>query len=155
DGAAGERHDQVGGGGRHPHVHAVVVAELRQCHRGGGEVGVHQEIGPPGHPDGPAAQDGSAVEPRQERGQEPRRQRRHRRRCRRGYFSSMVTDSMVTFSVGLPERVPTASMAATTSPPDTTEPNSEYCGGRAAPSGPLMMKNWLPLVFGRALAMAS
>ena len=37
----------------------------------------------------------------------------------------MVTDSMVTLSVGLPERVPTASMAATTSSPETTLPNSE------------------------------
>ena len=44
-------------------------------------------------------------------------------------ISSMVTDSMVTLSVGLPEAVPTASIAATTSSPATTLPNREYCGG--------------------------
>ena len=42
-----------------------------------------------------------------------------------------------------------------TSRPFTTLPNSEYCGGRRTPSWPLMMKNWLPLVLGPALAMAS
>jgi hypothetical protein len=39
--------------------------------------------------------------------------------------------------------------------PFTTLPNSEYCGGRRTPSGPLMMKNWLPLVLGPAFAMAT
>ena len=46
-------------------------------------------------------------------------------------------------------------IASTTSMPFTTLPNSEYCGGRRTPSLPLMMKNWLPLVFGPALAMAT
>src|SRR5579862_8185748 len=50
--------------------------------------------------------------------------------------SSTVTDSMTTRSFGDPERVPTASMAATTSSPFTTAPKSEYCGGNRAPSGP-------------------
>ena len=58
-------------------------------------------------------------------------------------------------SLGLPEGVPRPSRAATTSRPLTTLPNSAYCGGRPMPLGPLMMKNWLPLVFGPALAMAS
>ena len=73
-----------------------------------------------------------------------------RPRCRIGCLvrSVIVTDSMVTFSFGSPERVPMASMVATTSRPFTTLPNSEYCGGRRTPSGPLMTKNWLPLVFG-------
>ena len=71
------------------------------------------------------------------------------------YTSSMVTDSMTTFSFGVPDRVPMASMDWTTSPPETTAPNSEYWGGNEAPSAPLMMKNWLPLVFGPALAIAS
>ena len=39
--------------------------------------------------------------------------------------------------------------------PFTTLPNSEYCGGSCTPLGPLMMKNWLPLVLGPALAMAT
>ena len=30
-----------------------------------------------------------------------------------------------------------------------------YCGGRLTPLGPLIKKNWLPLVLGPALAMAS
>ena len=62
--------------------------------------------------------------------------------------SVMVTDSMVTVSLGVPDEVPMASMAATTSRPATTLPNSEYCGGRRIPCGPLITKNWLPLVFG-------
>ena len=39
--------------------------------------------------------------------------------------------------------------------PFTTLPNSEYCGGSCTPLWPLMMKNWLPLVCGPALAMAT
>jgi hypothetical protein len=66
----------------------------------------------------------------------------------------MVTDSITTRSFGLPEGVPTALMVVTTSPPLTTAPKREYSGGRPAPSGPLMTKNWLPLVLGPALAMA-
>ena len=66
-----------------------------------------------------------------------------------------VTDSMITFSFGVPEREPSASTLATTSRPDTTLPNSEYCGGRRTPSGPLITKNWLPFVFGPALAIAN
>ena len=38
----------------------------------------------------------------------------------------MVTDSMVTGSLGVPERLPTDSMALITSRPRTTLPNSEY-----------------------------
>ena len=34
-------------------------------------------------------------------------------------------------------------------------PNREYWGGRDTPWGPETMKNWLPLVFGPAFAMAS
>ena len=44
-------------------------------------------------------------------------------------LSVMVTDSMATRSFGLPEAVPMASMAATTSRPLTTFPNREYWGG--------------------------
>jgi hypothetical protein len=43
--------------------------------------------------------------------------------------SVTVTDSMVTVSSGVPEDVPTESMAATTSNPVTTFPNREYWGG--------------------------
>ena len=53
-----------------------------------------------------------------------------------------------------PDCVPMASMVATTSRPSITLPNSEYWGGRRTPLGPLITKNWLPLVFGPALAMA-
>ena len=48
-----------------------------------------------------------------------------------------------------------ASIFPTTSPPLTTSPKSEYDGGRPTPSGPLTTKNWLPLVLGPALAMAT
>ena len=68
----------------------------------------------------------------------------------------MVTDSMVTSVTGRSLRpVFTFCMASTTSRPATTCPNSEYCGGSLVPAGPLTMKNWLPLVSGPALAMAS
>ena len=50
--------------------------------------------------------------------------------------SVMVTDSMVTVSLGVPDLVPMASMAATTSRPATTLPNSEYCGGSRDPRRP-------------------
>ena len=68
--------------------------------------------------------------------------------------SLIVTELMVTSSLGLPDCVPRASMAATTSRPSMTLPNREYWGGRRTPLGPLITKNWLPLVFGPALAMA-
>ena len=48
-----------------------------------------------------------------------------RRAAGRHSFSSMVTLSITTCSVGVPERVPTASMAAITSCPLTTSPKSE------------------------------
>ena len=63
--------------------------------------------------------------------------------------------SMTTSSVGRsPGPVETSWMAVATSRPLTTLPNSEYCGGRFTPDGPLTMKNWLPLVLGPALARA-
>ena len=46
-------------------------------------------------------------------------------RRRRQSDSAMVTVSMTTFSLGLPDDVPTASMAWTTSPPETTAPKRE------------------------------
>ncbi len=55
--------------------------------------------------------------------------------------SVIVTDSMVTVSLGVPDLVPMESMAATTSSPLTTLPNNEYWGGRRMPEGPLMTKN--------------
>lgn len=72
-----------------------------------------------------------------------------------GADSVMVTDSMTTFSLGVPDRLPSASIVATTSNPETTLPNSAYCGGRRMPSGPEITKNCEPLVFGPALAIAS
>ena len=74
---------------------------------------------------------------------------------RRQSFSSIVTLWITTCSVGVPERVPRASIVSITSSPLTTSPKREYSGGRRTPSGPLMTKNWLPLVLGPALAMAS
>ncbi len=44
---------------------------------------------------------------------------------RQSACSVMVTDSIVTRSLGLPDRVPTASIVATVSSPATTLPNSE------------------------------
>ena len=55
---------------------------------------------------------------------------------------------MTTSSTGRSLFTGTDWIFSTMSRPFTTLPNSAYCGGRRAPSGPEMMKNWLPLVFG-------
>src|SRR4051812_24628327 len=95
-------------------------------------------------------------------GQRHRVDRRRRGDARRAALaigqsdSVIVTDSMTTFSFGVPAPGdPMASMASTTSRPFTTLPNSEYCGGSCTPDWPLMTKNWLPLVLGPALAIAN
>jgi hypothetical protein len=51
--------------------------------------------------------------------------------------------------------VSTFCIASTISRPFTTLPKWLYCGGRVTPFGPEMRKNWLPLVLGPALAIAS
>ena len=56
-------------------------------------------------------------------------------------LSVIVTELIVTSSFGLPDWVPMASIAATTSRPSMTFPNREYWGGRRTPLGPLMTKN--------------
>ena len=69
----------------------------------------------------------------------------------------MVIDSMVIVSSGgtpLLSGLATASRSATASSPAVTFPNKLYCGGNAAPLAPVMMKNWLPFVFGPLFAMA-
>jgi hypothetical protein len=67
----------------------------------------------------------------------------------------MVTRSMVTGARGRSMGpVGTSAMAWTTSIPSRTRPKIEYCFGSRCPFGPATMKNWLPLVWGPALAMA-
>ena len=68
----------------------------------------------------------------------------------------MVIDWINTSVRGRSDRsVSTASICARTSSPLTTFPTMEYFGGSPTPYGPLTMKNWLPLVSGPALAMAT
>src|SRR5579864_2208126 len=71
------------------------------------------------------------------------------------YDSVIVTVTILCRTFGVPPDVPSASILLATSIPDVTMPNREYCGGSATPSAPTMMKNWLPLVLGPELAMAS
>src|SRR5579885_2960070 len=74
------------------------------------------------------------------------------------HASLMVTEVILTTSLGLPSWVPgmpVSSMALTTSRPWVTCPKSEYCGCRLVPASPVTMKNWLPFVFGPELAMAN
>ena len=68
--------------------------------------------------------------------------------------SVMVTDSMTTCSWACPTGSrPTRWPRPRRGPHHLAE--QRVAGGRAQPSGPLTMKNWLPLVLGPALAMAS
>ncbi len=72
------------------------------------------------------------------------------------HSSLIVTELMMTSSTGRScEPVRTFSIASRTSRPEMSLPNSEYWGGRPTPLEPDTMKNWLPLVLGPALAIAS
>ena len=71
--------------------------------------------------------------------------------------STMRIDWISIGSVGTPSGEPAAAIAATVvSKPSVTWPNNAYSGGSAAPSVPVMMKNWLPALSGSTvLAMAT
>ena len=70
-------------------------------------------------------------------------------------FSSIVTLSMTTRSSGVPERLPTFVDLVDDVQAGHYFAEQRVQGGQATPSGPLITKNWLPLVSGPALAIAS